>query len=103
MKFLFFLTIPKTRLFSYIEFKKSSNAKIKQYVLHLLQAVPSGLTCREISEVSGIEVQSLTNPLKELQDTFLITVNGIKKSSVSNRKVQVYSLVETAKVAILSV
>jgi len=92
MQTLFILSIPETRLFSYIEFKKSSNAKIKQYIIHLLRAVPDGLTCREISEVSGIEVQSLTNPLKELQTDFTIKVTGIKKSSVSNRMVQVYSI-----------
>ena len=88
---------PETKLFSFIEFKKHQNGKIKDYVLHLLQAYPDGLACRHISEISGIEVQSSTYPLKDLQDANLIHVTGIRKSDVSNRMVQVYSVLKVTE------
>ena len=92
-----FLTgsIPATRIFSYNEFKKHQSGKIKQYVLELLESYPNGLTCRQISEISGIEVQSLTHPLKTLQDKGSIKVIKIDKNHVTNRLVQVYSLEKT--------
>lgn len=84
---------PDTKLFSFIEFKKHQNGIIKDYILHLLQAYPDGLSCRQISQISQIEVQSLTNPLKELQTNNFIRISGIRKSEVSNRMVQIYSLI----------
>lgn len=84
--------IPLTRLISFQEFKRHQNGKCKEYILTLLKSCPDGLTCREISQISGIEIQSLTNPLKELQNTNKIKVTGIRKSIASNRMVQVYSL-----------
>ena len=88
---------PPTKLFSFIEFKKLQNGIIKDFILHLLQAYPDGLTCRQISEISQIEVQSLTYPLKDLQDANLIHVTGIRKSDVSNRMVQVYSVLKVTE------
>jgi DNA-binding MarR family transcriptional regulator len=87
-------TTPATKFFSYIEFKKSHKANIKQYILSLLKAYSEGLTCREISQISGIEIQSLTAPIKDLENENNIRVKGIRLSAVSNRKVQVYSLVK---------
>ena len=90
---LFIGGIPATRIISYSQFKTQSQGKIKSYILHLLESYPNGLDTRHISNVSGIEVQSLTNPLKTLLDDGLIEISGIHKSTVSNRMVQVYSLV----------
>jgi hypothetical protein len=84
--------IPQTRIISYSEFKRTSQGKIKQYILHLLKSNPEGLDTRQISDISGIWVQSLTNPIKSLQDDGLIKINSIHKSTVSNRLVQVYTL-----------
>lgn len=82
-----------TKKLSYSQFCSSGRkANIKAYILKLLESYPNGLTCREISDIGDIWVQSLTNPLKSLQDDNLISVSGYKKSSVSNRVVQIYSL-----------
>lgn len=89
---LFITSIPDTRLFSFHEYKKYQNGKRKDYILTLLAGVPAGLSCREISDVSGIWVQSLTNPLKELEKEGLIKVAGVRKSTDTNRLVQVYTL-----------
>lgn len=90
---LFIGSIPTTRLISYSQFKATSKAQIKEYILYLLDKYPNGLDTRQISDVSNIWVQSLTNPLKTLLDDGLIEISGIHKSTVSNRMVQVYSLV----------
>lgn len=89
---LFITSIPPTRLFSFQEYKKHQNGKRKDYILSLLAVVPAGLSCREISDVSGVWVQSLTNPLKELENAGKIKVAGVRKSTVTNRLVQVYTL-----------
>jgi hypothetical protein len=89
---LFVGSIPQTRIISFIQFKATSKGKIKDYILHLLRDYPSGLDTRQISDISGIWVQSLTNPLKTLLDEGLIEVTTIHKSTVSNRMVQVYCL-----------
>lgn len=91
---------PQTKLLSWIEFKKVQKGNIKKFILLLLEVNTNGLTCRSISEISGIEVQSLTAPLKELETEQKIKVTGIKISTVSNRKVQVYSLVECESLSI---
>ena len=91
---LFTGSIPTTRLISYSQFKATSRAQIKEYILYLLQNYPSGLDTRQISDISGIWVQSLTNPLQTLSNEGLIEVNGIHRSTVSKRMVQVYSLVK---------
>ena len=89
---LFVGSIPKTRIISFIQFKATSKGKIKEYILHLLENYPSGLDTRQISDISGIWVQSLTNPIKTLLNEGLIEVKGIHRSTVSNRQVQVYSI-----------
>lgn len=91
---LFIGGIPATRIISYSQFKTQSQGKIKNYILHLLESYPNGLDTRQISDVSGIWVQSLTNPIKTLLDDGLIEISSIHKSTVSNRMVQVYSLVK---------
>lgn len=91
---LFTGSIPTTRLISYSQFKATSRAQIKEYILYLLKNYPSGLDTRQISDISGIWVQSLTNPLQTLSNEGLIEVNGIHRSTVSKRMVQVYSLVK---------
>lgn len=85
-------SIPLTRIISYNEFKKERKGRIKDYILTLLQANPNGLDTRQISELSGIWVQSLTAPLHDLTDKGKIVVSGIHKSEHSNRLVQLYSL-----------
>jgi hypothetical protein len=92
MQFLFLSSIPSTRIFSYIEFRKSQKGQIKEFILNLLESFPDGLSCREMSEITGIWVQSLTNPLLELERQGKIKIKGIRRSTVSNRMVQVYSL-----------
>lgn len=89
--------IPITRLISFEKFKQGRQATIKTYLIYLLGTTDSGLTCREISDISGIWVQSLTNPIKLLLNENKIEVIGVKKSSVSNRMVQVYAISVTAK------
>jgi hypothetical protein len=91
---LFIGGIPTTRIISYRQFKTQSQGKIKDYILYLLESYPNGLDTRQISDVSDIWVQSLTNPIKSLLDDGLIQISSIHKSSVSNRMVQVYSLVK---------
>ena len=90
---LFIGSIPLTRIISFNQFKAERKGTIKTYLLHLLKESP-GLDTRQISDISGIWVQSLTNPIKSLLNEGLIEVSGIHKSTVSNRMVQVYSLTE---------
>ena len=84
--------IPNTRIISWAQFRGKRNTTIKAYLLELLASCDAGMTCREISTHSDIWVQSLTSPLKNLLNEGKIVVIGIKKSSVSNRLVQVYGI-----------
>lgn len=92
MQLLFLSSIPPTRIFSYIEYCQHQKGKRKEYILSLLASVPAGLTCRQIHEISGLEIQSLTCPLKELEETGMIKVAGVRKSERTNRKNQIYVL-----------
>lgn len=92
MQLLFLSSIPPTRIFSYIEYCQLQKGKRKEYILSLLAAVPAGLTCRQIHEISGIEIQSLTCPLKELEETGMIKVSGTRKSDRTARHNQIYIL-----------
>jgi len=85
-------SIPHTRVESFKIFCKDRKSTIQVYLLELLASTDTGLTVREISNHSGIWVQSLTYPIKNLVDTGKLKVIGFKKSSVSNRIVQVYGL-----------
>jgi len=84
--------IPKTRLISFAEFKRHEKGIVSAYILKLLAKYPNGLTCTEISDISSIYVQSLTYPLKTMVDTGILIVSGLRKSTRSNRNVQVYRL-----------
>jgi len=84
--------IPYTRILSFNDFRKDRKVTIQAYLLELLASTDTGLTVREISNHSGIWVQSLTNPIKTLVDNGELVIIGIKKSSVSNRLVQVYGI-----------
>lgn len=83
--------IPKTRILSYLQFCDGQKQTIKSYLLSLFSENEAiTLSCRQISQLSGIEVQSLTCPLKELVTASMLEIRGIEKSTVSNRMVQVY-------------
>lgn len=85
--------IPFTRLLSYSQYCSSGQKRsIQNYILKLLSKHPNGLTCREISNISGIEVQSLTGALWTLEKNGQVVVKGLRRSSKSNRLVQVYIL-----------
>lgn len=84
--------IPWTRLISYDLFKEARNGKIKDYILHLLEHYPDGLDTRQISEISGIYVQSLTHPLKTLKEKGLIIVSENRIHPKTQRYVMVYKL-----------
>jgi len=83
---------PRTKIISYLEFKKGRKSKIQDYLLHLFSTTDTGLSCRQISGISGIWVQSLTNPLKTLVEANKLQIVGFQKSSVSNRLVQLYGI-----------
>lgn len=91
-QFLFISSIPATRLFSFQEYRKHQSGKRKEYILSLLAVHPDGLSCRQISQISGIEIQSLTYPLKRLEETGMIEVNGVCRNEATNRNNQKYVL-----------
>jgi predicted transcriptional regulator len=92
MQLFLLSTTPPTKFISWRQYKKSQNGKRKDYILKLLQATPEGLTNREISDHSGIWIQSLCNPLKELEKTKLIKVEGVRRCDLTKRLVQVYAI-----------
>ena len=81
---------PSTRILSYIEFCKGRKATIKDYLLEMLPKYPNGLSCRDISDLSGIYVQSLTQPLKELSTNGKLEIVGVKRQPETKRLVQLY-------------
>lgn len=81
-----------TKILSYEQFKQGRKAKIQDYILYLLSKTDTGLSCRDISNISGIWVQSLTNPLKTLVEAKRIEIVGIDRSKVSNRLVLLYGM-----------
>ena len=83
---------PTTKIISFIEFTRHRKATIQEYILNLLGTTDTGLSCRDISDLSGIWVQSLTLPLKSLVVAGKLQIVGISKSSVSNRMVQLYGI-----------
>lgn len=71
-----------TKFLSYLEFVASgARSSIQNYVLDLLKEYPDGLSTRQISDISGIEVGSLTNPLFTLRKANKI----VEKCRVKNR------------------
>ena len=90
--FLFIGAIPSTRIKSFIQFCDGRNATIKDYLLDMLPKYPTGLSCRDISDISGIYVQSLTHPLKQLVEQNKLDVVGTKRQDKTNRLVQLYGI-----------
>jgi len=85
--------IPFTRKLSYSQFCNSNRKKnLQSYILKLLELYPDGLSCREISGIADVWVQSLTSPLRSLQDDGFIEVVSYRQSTVSKRVVQIYTL-----------
>ena len=79
---LFQSTIPSTRIVSFKEFVSNGRKKsIQIYLVEFLKSYPQGLSTRQISHLSGIEIGSLTNPIKSLYDTGKIIRNGVVKNS----------------------
>jgi len=83
--------IPFTRLISYHEFNKERRTSIIEYLPLLLSYFKDGLTCREISDITGIWVQCLTNPLQSLVKCGRIEIIGVKRCLMTNRLNLVYS------------
>lgn len=91
-------TIPFTRLLSYQEFCKTQKPHIKTFILQLLLNYPAGLSSRDIAQISGIERQSLTAPLKELEISGKLLTTNIKRQEKTKRLVQLYTLNSSADV-----
>lgn len=84
--------IPDTRLTSFDEFVASGRKKtIEAYVIELLKQEPQGLSNRQISEISSIEIGSLTNPILSLYRSGKIIRSGRRKN-VTGRSAIVYSI-----------
>ena len=88
-------TIPSTRIQSWIEYRKSGRKHtVKNFILVVLEESLSALSCRQISDISGIEVQSLTRALQELVSENRISSEDRTKG-VGNRAVIAYSITKT--------
>ena len=90
--FLFKGAIPITRILSYKEFCKGRKRTIKEFLIHFLENYPQGLCCRDIAQISGIYVQSLTNPLLHLVKDGILEIKGNYRHDSTNRMVQYYGL-----------
>lgn len=85
--------IPSTRIESWKIFRdKGRKHTVKNFILVVLSDSDTPLSCRQISDVSGIEIQSLTNPLQELVKENTISMEGRTKG-ISNRSVIAYSII----------
>lgn len=86
-------TFPFTQLQSYSEFCASGRKNnIQHYIISLLEKSSQGYTRREISTISGIEINSLTAPLKHLVDQGILTTEHTVKDSKTSRYVFLYEL-----------
>ena len=84
--------IPSTRIESWKLFRDSGQkSTIKNFILVVLEETSSALSCRQISNVSGIEVQSLCRPLQELVNEKKISTTQRTKG-VGERTVIAYSI-----------
>ena len=84
--------IPSTRIESWKIFRdRGRKHTVKNFILVVLSDSDTPLSCRQISDVSGIEIQSLCRPLQELVNENTITMDGRTKG-VSNRMVIAYSI-----------
>jgi hypothetical protein len=85
-------SIPSTRIESWKQFRQSGTKKtIKNFILVVLRDTKHPLSCREISDLSGIEIQSLTRPLQELVLEKKISTKGRTKGR-TKRNVIAYSV-----------
>lgn len=84
--------IPETRLISWEHFQRSGTSNnIKKYILLFLSVNRhQSFTCREISNISGIEIGSLTSPLLSLKEGRLIDASGRKVSPKNSKPVIAY-------------
>ena len=78
---------------------KDYQSTIKDYLLYILSVYKDGLSCRDIADLSGISLQSLTNPLQELQEAGRAQLKGVKRDLKTNRVVQIYTLISNSKTA----
>lgn len=88
-------SIPPTRIISFKQFCKGRKVTIKDYLLEMLPNYPKGLSCRDISNLSGIYVQSLTHPIKELLQQKKLEIVGFGKQEETNRIVQLYGIYQS--------
>lgn len=97
--YLFHLTssMPDTRRISYREYCNGRKHTIKAFLVDFLENYPEGLCCRDIAQISGIYVQSLTNPLKELVDDGILEIKGIYRHGLTKRLVNLYGLSKPEK------
>ena len=86
--------IPPTRINSWKAFRSNGQKHtIKNFILVVLEDSNPPLSCRQISDISGIEIQSLTRPLQELVLEEKISDYGTIKSK-TNRTVIAYSIIQ---------
>lgn len=86
-------TAQRCKIASYQICKASKQiVNIQSYLLKLLQHYPNGLTCNEISKISGIKVQSLTRPLQVLKLDNKLIANSIRYDAETNRHNLIYQL-----------
>jgi hypothetical protein len=86
--------IPPTRINSWKAFRSNGQKHtIKNFILVVLEDSAMALSCRQISDVSGIEIQSLTRPLQELVLEEKISDYRTIKSK-TNRTVIAYSIIQ---------
>ena len=84
--------IPSTRIESWKLFRDSGQkSTIKSFILVVLEDSPTALSCRQISEISGVEIQSLCRPLQELVSEKKINTTQRTKGS-RKRTVIAYSI-----------
>ena len=96
--YLFHLTsMPDTRRNSYREYCNGRKQTIKTFLIDFLKNYPQGVCCRDIAQISGIYVQSLTNPLKELVDDGTLEIKGISRHDLTRRLVHLYGLSKPEK------
>jgi hypothetical protein len=90
--------IPSTRINSWKAFRSNGQKHtIKNFILVVLEDSSSPLSCRQISEISGIEIQSLTNPLQTLVLEERLSTSG-RTVGATKRDVIAYSIIKNDRV-----
>ena len=87
--------IPSTRIESWKIFRDDGQKHtIKNFIIVILEDSDTPLSCRQISKISDIEIQSLTRPLQELvQENIVDSTERVK--GVRERSVIAYSIIKT--------